>query len=71
TLPHLIQWKQMGEGEYVCGLEPANSLVRGRKIERQEGNLKFIKPGEKVNFKVEINILTSNKEIRSFESKYC
>lgn len=71
TLPHLIQWKQVGEGEYVCGIEPANSLVRGRKIEREKGNLRFIKPGEKVNFRIEINVLTSNKDIEAFKNKYC
>jgi len=71
SLPYLIQWKQMGQGEYVCGIEPANSLVRGRKIEREKGNLKFIKPGEKVDYRLEFNILTSNKDIEMFKNKYC
>ncbi|GAI84077.1 unnamed protein product, partial [marine sediment metagenome] len=25
TLPYLTQWKQMGMGEYVCGIEPCNN----------------------------------------------
>jgi hypothetical protein len=71
NLPYLVQWKQMGQGEYVCGIEPANSLVRGRKIEREKGTLKFIEPGEKVNYRLEFNILTSNKDIEKFKDKYC
>lgn len=71
NLPHLIQWKQMGEGEYVCGIEPSNSFVRGRKIERANGNLRFINPGEKINYKLEFNILEDNAAIEEFKNKYC
>ena len=60
----------MGQGEYVCGIEPAGSLVRGRKIEREKGTLKFIKPGEKIDYRLEFNILTSNEDIKKFEKKY-
>ena len=71
TLPILAQWKQMGLGEYVCGIEPATSLVKGRKVEREEGTLKFIDPGEKVDFKIELEILTSNKDIKDFKERFC
>ncbi|MHB8277529.1 MAG: aldose 1-epimerase family protein [Candidatus Humimicrobiaceae bacterium] len=71
NLPYLVQWKQCGLGEYVCGIEPANSLVRGRSVEKEKGTLKFIKPGEKINFRVEFNILTSKKEIENFKEKVC
>jgi hypothetical protein len=27
TLPHFTQWKMMGAGTYVCGLEPSNCAV--------------------------------------------
>ncbi len=30
TLPNLIHWKQMGQGAYVVGIEPANCHVEGR-----------------------------------------
>jgi len=65
-LPYLIQWKQVASGEYVCGLEPANSLLGGRETEKKNNNVRFIKPGEKINFKIEINILDSKKEIDSY-----
>jgi hypothetical protein len=67
TLPNLIQCKQLGIGEYYCGIEPSNSFPRGRDIERKEGTLKFIEPGEEINYRIEIKILESNKEIDIFE----
>ena len=66
NLPYLIQWKQVSSGEYVCGLEPANSLLGGRDVEKKNKNVRFIKPGEKINFKIEINILGSKKEIENY-----
>lgn len=46
SLDCFTQWKMMGEYEYVLGLEPGNCLPDGRDIMRQEGKLKFLKPGE-------------------------
>lgn len=56
TLPHLTQWKMMGRGEYVCGIEPANCRVFGRGAERSAGRLQTIAPGETRTFTVEIGI---------------
>ena len=53
-----------GEGVYVMGIEPGNAYVMGRKIEREEGRLQYIKGGESRNFKIEIGVLPTNKEIR-------
>ncbi len=71
NLPYLTQWKQMGMGEYLCGIEPSNSLIEGRNVERKEGRLKFIEPGERVNYRLEFNILKSNDDIKEFEKNYC
>jgi len=70
NLPYLTQWKQMGMGEYVCGIEPCNNLGKGRKIEKDEGRLKFIEPGERINYRLEFNVLKSNKDIAEFRNKY-
>jgi len=70
NLPYLIQWKQIGEGEYTCGIEPSNSLVRGRVVEREQGKLIFIKPGEIKKYRLEFNILKSNKDIEQFQKTY-
>ena len=73
NLPYFLQWKSYQHGEYVGGLIPANSLIRGRSIEREEGNLKFIEPGEKLKYNLEFKILNSNDEIdkyrKSIQSK--
>lgn len=52
--PHLTQWKMMGQGEYVCGIEPANCKVLGRASERVAGRLQTIEPGETRSFSVTI-----------------
>ena len=66
-LPFLAQWKQMGMGEYVCGIEPCTSKFGPRKITDKTGNLKFVKPGEKVTFNLELNVLSSVDEIKALE----
>ncbi len=53
-LPHLTQWKMMGQGEYVCGIEPANCKVLGRAAEREAGRLQTIAPGEVRTFSMSI-----------------
>jgi len=71
TLPNLTQWKMTGCGEYVCGIEPTNSWPRGRAVEREEGTLQFIQPGERVDFRLEFVILSSNKDIEKYKQNYC
>ena len=71
NLPYLIQWKNLNKREYVCGLEPANSFLRGRNVEREKEFLKFIKTDEKINYKLELNILNSNDEIEKYKSMFC
>ncbi len=39
--PIFAQWKMMGEGLYVVGLEPANCHVEGRAAERARGTLQI------------------------------
>lgn len=47
TLPHLFQWKMMGKGAYVVGIEPANcGVIEGRAIARVRGALPMLEPGE-------------------------
>ena len=54
--PVLVEWKQMGEGFYVVGLEPANCRAGGRVAERENGTLVMIAPGEVRKYKIEIAI---------------
>lgn len=56
ALPYLTQWKQMGQGAYVTGLEPANCHVEGVAAEREKGTLRTIEPGETVGFSVRLSV---------------
>lgn len=67
-LPRFIQWKMLGEGTYVMGMEPANSLVLGRDKERAWKTLEYIKPQETREFNLEIGVLVGCDIVR-FEEK--
>lgn len=43
-LPYLVEWKQMGEQEYVMGLEPATYPPDGRAKARERGELPLLPP---------------------------
>ena len=53
-LPLLTQWKQMGAGNYVLGIEPSNCKTDGATAAKQAGELKYLQPGEVVNTRIEI-----------------
>ncbi len=55
TLDKFIQWKMMGEKDYVLGLEPANCYPDGRDNSAKNGELKILKPGEKYITNVKID----------------
>jgi len=67
-LPRFTQWKMVGAGTYVTGLEPANCGVEGRDIDRASGKLQFIKPGEQRTFMLEIGVLDGNNAIDALTS---
>ena len=56
NLPNLVQWKSMRSGDYALGIEPANNFVCSRKLERENGTLKTINPGEKLIFNLELGL---------------
>ena len=45
-LPYLIEWKQMGEQEYVVGLEPATYPPDSRAKARERNELLYLAPNE-------------------------
>ncbi|MCL5073427.1 MAG: aldose 1-epimerase family protein [Actinobacteria bacterium] len=67
NLPFLNEWKMIGQGEYVVGIEPLNCNVGGRDKQREEGTLKFLQPDEEVKYVVEIGILKSMEEIKEYK----
>lgn len=62
-LYNFTQWKQMGEGEYVMGMEPCNCYVGGRLDPRNSGIIEYLEPGETRNFDLTIELLNGKNEI--------
>ena len=54
SLDHFTEWKMMGYRDYVLGLEPGNCNPDGRDVMRQQGTLKFLAPGERVTYEVNV-----------------
>ena len=52
SLPILAHWRSMASGDYVCGLEPTNCYIMGRKFERENGTLPVLQPFETVKTEV-------------------
>jgi len=55
-LPYLIQWKMMGEGEYVVGLEPANCYPEGQETFARRGLLRTLQAGEKIETYLKLTV---------------
>ncbi|MEX1297232.1 MAG: aldose 1-epimerase family protein [Candidatus Limnocylindrales bacterium] len=55
-LPRMWQWRMLGPGMYVTGLEPANCTLSGRAANREEGTLEYLEPGARRSFGVSIRV---------------
>jgi len=62
-LPRFTQWKMIGEGVYVLGIEPGNCEVRGRAWEREKGTLQYVESGKSRTFHLEIGVITTPEEV--------
>lgn len=62
---NFTQWKQMGEGEYVLGMEPGNCYVGGRADARQNGALEYLAPGEIKKFDLVIEIVDGTDNVNT------
>ncbi len=61
TLPGLHQWKMLGEGHYVLGIEPTNvNWSLGRAAAAREGVLPMLEPGQSVRYSMEFSAGSSN-----------
>jgi hypothetical protein len=69
-LHRLVQWKMMGEGTYVLGIEPANCGVEGRESERRAGTLQFLEPGEERAFEVQIGVAQGEEEMAGIIARH-
>ena len=57
------QWKMMGWGDYVMGLEPGNCYVEGRDVMREKGILKELAPGEEATYHLEFHFLEDDTSL--------
>ncbi len=57
-LPYLVQWKMMGQGEYVVGLEPANCYPEGQEKIAKRGLLRQLAVGEKTETFLKLSVET-------------
>ena len=56
VLNGFVEWKMMGVRDYVLGLECGNCYPNGRDVMREMGMLKFLQPGEKQCYTVNIHL---------------
>lgn len=63
NLPVLVEWKNMGNGDYVAALEPANCYPEGRTAIRNRGMLQYLQPGEIREFDLEFSIINGKGQI--------
>lgn len=68
-LPRFIEWKMMGEQDYVVGLEPCNCGVEGRNVDEALGLLPTLNPGESKAFHLEFGPITTKEELRAIETR--
>jgi len=57
SLPVLTQWKMMGKGEYVCGLEPGTHAMAPWKVLAEKGLPQTLAPGEEKHYEINLKII--------------
>lgn len=56
-LPFFCEWKMLGKGEYVLGLEPMNVFLDGPKVGQEGCTAPVLGPGESKVYKVRMNFI--------------
>jgi len=59
ALPVLTQWKQMGQQDYVMGIEPGTNKTMGVKHAKENEKMFMLAPGETKTHEIEIKICES------------
>ena len=60
-LPYFMQWKSVASGDYVVGLEPANSSVYGKPYHIKENNLHRMEPMASEKKRIVLSFLTGRQ----------
>ena len=56
VLPRMWQWRMLGPGMYLTGLEPATCGLDGRAAEREAGTVRMLAPGESFSAGISIRV---------------
>ncbi|NLE99411.1 MAG: aldose 1-epimerase family protein [Anaerolineales bacterium] len=57
-LPYLLEWKMMGQGAYVVGIEPCNCTGMGSPLSPDDpADLPHLAPGESRRYSVDVEVL--------------
>lgn len=66
--PYLLEWKSMGSGDYVLGMQPTNCFASGTEYElKKNGKLPMIKAQETKKFELEVTVLDGDEDIKAAE----
>jgi len=65
NLDNFVEWKSMQKRDYVLGLEPSNNLIDGLNDLKEKDLLKYLKPGEKVKYHLEVQIIEDYSEFET------
>lgn len=68
-LPYMTEWKMLGCGEYVLGLEPGTVNPIGRIQAKEQGKMPYLEPGEIRSADIELEILDGTEEILKTEAE--
>lgn len=68
-LPYFMEWKSTASGDYVLGLEPANSSVYGRPYHEAEGSLHRLSPFAKERNVLTFTVLEGEEELRAAQAE--
>lgn len=68
-LPRLTQWKFLGQGNYVAGIEPGNAFVSGKAEERRLRGLEVLPAQASKHVRIEVEVLSSKRAIASYREK--
>ena len=63
NLPFFMEWKSTASGDYVLGLEPANSCVYGRPWHENRGDLHHLAPFARERNEIVFTVLEGEEEI--------
>jgi len=67
TVPYVMEWKMMGQGTYVLGVEPANCPFPPRDTLRQRGKMPYLEPGESFEAGLTISVHCGAEELKCLE----